>query len=88
MGRMVQGFASMQAAVNRIENKLERVATKEDIADVRAMAQQAIDKAAAANDKANAANARLDGLSPWRQIGIAVLIMFIAGGLALMGLKS
>lgn len=81
MGRLVQGFAGVQASVNRIEGKLDNVATKADMEVIRVIAQNA-------SDEARRANTRLDGLSPWKQIGVAVLLMFIAGGFAVMGLKT
>lgn len=88
MGRVVQGLSSMQASVSRIENKLDSVATKADMAEVRNLALSALKAATEAERKASQANTRLDSLGPWRQIGIAILVMLVAGALTLMGLRS
>lgn len=84
MGRLVQGFATMQQSVSRIEGKLDNVATKADIAEVRALAQLAL-------ERANTANTRLDGSSaaarPWVQIGVGLLIAVVIVGLGALGLS-
>jgi hypothetical protein len=81
MGRLVQGFASMQSAVVRIEGKLDNVATKADIAEVRALAQAAL-------DRANAANTRLDSMGPWRQIAVALVTALILSGIGAVAVNS
>lgn len=81
MGRLVQGFAQMQSAVTRIEGKLDNVATKADIAEVRALAQAAL-------DRANTANTRLDSMGPWRQIAVALVTALILTGIGTAALNS
>lgn len=80
MGRLVQATATMQQSVSRIEGKLDNVATKADIAEVRALALTAL-------ERANHANTRLDTHSaaarPWIQIGMAVLTALVMIGLGI-----
>lgn len=92
IGRLVGEFAAanrslgtISTRLDRIDGRLENVATKTDIEGVRLLAQAAL-------DRANIANTRLDTQSaaakPWVQIGVAVLIALILAGLGALAIKG
>ena len=74
MGRLVQGFTTMQGAVARIEAKVDNQPTKGDLEPLWAMARNA-------SDEAKRANTRIDGFAPWLKIAAAVIGTLILWGL-------
>lgn len=79
MGRLVQGFTTMQGAVARIEAKVDNQPTKADLEPLWTMARNA-------SDEAKRANTRIDGFTPWVKIAVAVIGTLIVWGL--MAIKS
>lgn len=79
MGRLVQGFTTMQGAVARIEAKVDNQPTKSDLEPLWTMARNA-------SDEAKRANTRIDGFKPWLSIAITVVgILIIWGLIAIKG---